>query len=106
MRQVTTEYLKWADVAMISAMLVQKESMLEILAKCRAQGLRTVVGGPITSSMAELPLYANHVVVGEAEEVVGPLAADLSRGTAKPLYQAAAAPGLDITPLPDFDLIN
>src|SRR5437868_9669374 len=48
-RQVTTEDLKWADVAMISAMLVQKESMLEILAKCRAQGLRTVVGGPITS---------------------------------------------------------
>ena len=27
-RQVTTEDLKWADVAMISAMLVQKESML------------------------------------------------------------------------------
>ena len=91
---------------MLSGMLVQKDGMLRILARCRARGLRTVVGGPITSSMTDLPLYADHVVVGEAEEIVAGLAADLERGTAKPLYQAAELPGLDTTPLPDLDLIN
>jgi radical SAM superfamily enzyme YgiQ (UPF0313 family) len=105
-RAVTDADLQWADVVMVSAMLVQKDSMLEVLARCRARGLRTVVGGPITSCMAELSQYADHLVVGEAEELVAGLVADLENGKAKPLYQAAELPGLDSTPLPDLELIN
>ncbi len=105
-RQVTDADLQWADVVMVSAMLVQKDGMMGILSRCRARGLRTVVGGPISSCMSELPLYADHVVIGEAEDIVAGLAADLERGAAKPLYQAAALPGLDSTPLPDLDLID
>jgi len=105
-RPVRDADLAWADVVLVSAMLVQRESMLQTLARCRARGLRTVVGGPITSCMVDLPLYADHVVVGEAEEIVAGLAADLERGLARPLYKAADLPGLDKTPLPDLDLIN
>jgi len=90
----------------VSAMLVQKESMLGVLERCRACGLRTVIGGPITSCMADISMYANHVVVGEAEELMAGLARDLERGTAKPLYRATELPSLDTTPLPDLDLIN
>src|ERR1700688_2862667 len=50
-----------ADVVLISAMLVQRESMLKVLARCRARGLRTVVGGPITSCTADLALYTDHI---------------------------------------------
>ena len=65
------------------------------LSRCRERGLRTVVGGPISSCMSDLPLYADHVVVGEAEELVAGLAADLERGTAKPLYQARGTAGTE-----------
>jgi len=105
-RPVSEADLDWADVVLISAMLVQKESMLRVLSRCRARGLRTVVGGPISSCMQDLPLYADHVVVGEAEELVDGLVADLERGAAQPLYQAKELPGLNITPLPKLDLIN
>jgi radical SAM superfamily enzyme YgiQ (UPF0313 family) len=105
-RPVSDADLEWADVVLISAMLVQKDGMMGILSRCRARGLRTVVGGPISSCMGDLPLYADHVVVGEAEELVAGLAADLERGVAKPLYQAPQPPGLDTTPLPNLDLIN
>ena len=105
-RPVSNADLDWADVVLISAMLVQKESMLVILSRCRARGLRTVVGGPISSCMMDLALYADHVVVGEAEEIVAGLAADLERGNAKPLYQAPEVPGLNTTPLPKLDLIS
>lgn len=105
-RPLTEADLKWADVVLVSAMLVQKESMLEILARSRARGIRTVVGGPISSCMADLPRYADHVVVGEGEDLVAGLAADLERGSAKPLYQVAELPGLDRTPLPNLDLID
>jgi radical SAM superfamily enzyme YgiQ (UPF0313 family) len=65
-----------------------------------------VIGGPVTSSVEELPQHADHVVVGEAEELVADLAADLERGTAKPVYHAGERPGLVKTPLPDLSLID
>src|SRR5512140_2041973 len=81
--------LAWADVALVSGMLVQKDSLLIILARCRARGLRTVVGGPIASGFAKLHCYADHVVIGEAEDLIAELAEDLDRGSAKPKYKAA-----------------
>ena len=98
--------LKWADVALLSGMLVHKQDLLAILARCRARGLRTVIGGPVTSSVEELPRHADHVVIGEAEDLIAGLADDLERGTAKPTYQARELPTLTKTPLPDLSLIN
>ncbi len=105
-RRLTEADLKWADVALLSGMLVHKQELLELLARCRSRGLSTVIGGPVTSSVEELPQHADHVVIGEAEELVAGLAADLERGTAKPLYNAAERPSLSKTPLPDLSLIN
>jgi radical SAM superfamily enzyme YgiQ (UPF0313 family) len=103
---LTDADLRWADVALLSGMLVHKQDLLAILERCRARGLRTVIGGPVTSSVEELPRHADHVVVGEAEELVAGLAADLENGTAKPLYRAGQLPGLVKTPLPELSLIN
>jgi radical SAM superfamily enzyme YgiQ (UPF0313 family) len=94
-RALTDSDLAWADVALVSGMLVQKDNLIVILAQCRARGIRTVVGGPIASGFAELHRYADHVVIGEAEELIAPLAEDLERGTAKQQYRASenAVPG-------------
>ena len=63
-----------------------------IVERCRARGLRTVVGGPIASSLPAAELKADHVVIGEAESLIAGLARDLEQGTAKPIYQAAERP--------------
>src|SRR6516162_473845 len=105
-RRLTDADLKWADVAFLSGMLVHKSDLLALLGRCKAAGLRTVIGGPVTSSVEELPRHADHVVIGEAEDLIAGLAEDLERGKAKPMYQAANMPGLDRTPLPDLSLIN
>ena len=105
-RSLTDADLTWADVALLSGMLVHKQDLLAILARCRAHGLRTVIGGPVTSSVEELPHHADHVVIGEAEELIEGLAADLEQGTAKPLYRAGQFPGLVKTPLPELSLIK
>jgi hypothetical protein len=62
--------------------------------------------GPIASGFAELHRYADHVVIGEAEELIAPLAENLERGSAKPQYKAIEMPSLDCSPLPDLSLIN
>ncbi|MBI4458686.1 MAG: B12-binding domain-containing radical SAM protein, partial [Acidobacteria bacterium] len=105
-RSLTEADWRWADVALLSGMLIHKDELISILDRCRKRGLRTVIGGPVTSSVPELLHHADHVVIGEAEDIVPELATDLERGTAKPVYQAPERPGLGMTPLPDLSLIN
>jgi radical SAM superfamily enzyme YgiQ (UPF0313 family) len=98
--------LRWADVVMLSGMIVHKEEIIEVLDRCRARGLPTVVGGPVTTSVEELSRHADTLVYGEAEDLMEDLVQDLERGNPKPAYKAERLPGLDRTPLPDLSLIN
>ena len=79
---------------------------MQIVERCRERGLRTVVGGPITSSVTAAELKADHVVIGEAESLIGELARELEAGTARPVYQAAERPEMAASPLPDLSLIK
>ena len=98
--------LAWADVALISGMHIQRESLAAILERCRAIGLRTVVGGPIASSVPPEELGADHVVIGEGESIVFGLALDIERDTAAAVYEAEERPELTTSPLPDLSLIK
>jgi radical SAM superfamily enzyme YgiQ (UPF0313 family) len=98
--------LAWADVVMLSGMHIQHAPLTAIVERCRSRGLRTVVGGPIASSLSAAELKTDHVVIGEAEELIAELARDLELGIAKPVYQAAERPEMKSSPLPDLSLIK
>ena len=85
--------LAWADVVLVSGMHIQRESLLSVVERCRARGLRTVVGGPIASSLPAAELKADHVVIGEAESLIADLARDLEQGTAKPRLSGRGTAG-------------
>jgi radical SAM superfamily enzyme YgiQ (UPF0313 family) len=97
----------WADLVMISGMRVQKDDIRETLLRARALGKRTMIGGPFASSEPELLLsLADHVVVGEPDEVFPEIAADVVRGSAKRLYVVEDKPDVSKTPVPRFDLLK
>ena len=98
--------LDWADVVLLSGMHIQRESLMAIIERCHARGLRTVVGGPIASSVSANELKADIVVIGEAESLIDGLARDLEEGTPLAVYQAAERPEMGTSPLPDLSLIN
>ncbi|WP_420239202.1 B12-binding domain-containing radical SAM protein [Telmatobacter bradus] len=98
--------LDWADVVLLSGMHIQHEDLAAVIERCRARGLKTVVGGPIASSVPPEELKADHVVIGEAEELIARLAQDLEQGTARPVYQASEKPDLSTSPIPDLSLIK
>ena len=98
--------LAWADIVLLSSMHVQQEHLHSLVRRCRARGLRTVVGGPITSSLPAADIGADHIVIGEAETIVDDLVRDLESGHAHPVYEAAERPSLERTPMPDFSLIR
>ena len=97
----------WADLVMVSGMSVQRDDIRQTLLRARALGKRTMIGGPYASSEpdAVLPL-ADHVVVGEPDEVFDRIAADLERGSAQRLYVIQDKPDVSKTPVPRFDLLK
>ena len=104
--RLKTSDLDWADMVFATAMLVQKESLREVVKLAKARGKRVVLGGPyVTSTIEELP-DADHIFRGEAEQTLPEFVADLARGETKPVYQAAERPALATTPIADFGLAN
>jgi radical SAM superfamily enzyme YgiQ (UPF0313 family) len=98
--------IDWADMVFATAMLVQKDSLKQVVKRCRAAGKRVVVGGPyITTSVEELP-DADHIFLGEAETTLPQFIEDLARGEAKRSYQATERPPLSATPQADFHLVD
>jgi radical SAM superfamily enzyme YgiQ (UPF0313 family) len=92
---------------MVSGMRVQKADIRDTLLRARALGKRTIIGGPFASSEPELLLrLADHVVVGEPDEVFPEIASDLERGSARRLYVVKEKPDVSKTPLPRFDLLK
>ncbi len=98
--------LDWADVVFFSAMIVQGPSLREQIARCKLRGLRTVVGGPIASTQDPNLAEADHIVEGEAEELIAELASDLERGVARPHYKAPRLPDVTLSPLPELHLAS
>jgi radical SAM superfamily enzyme YgiQ (UPF0313 family) len=100
------EDLRRADVVMLSAMLVHEASVREVVARCAALGKRVVAGGPLFTTGHEAFPEIQHFVLGEAEELMPQLVADLESGRLQKIYQAAHRPSLALSPVPRWDLID
>jgi radical SAM superfamily enzyme YgiQ (UPF0313 family) len=98
--------LQWADIVFFSGMIVQGPSMKEQIARAKRYGKRTVIGGPITSSHDPVISEADHVVEGEAEEIISQLADELEHGCAKPYYHDQKMVDVTRVPLPALHLAS
>ncbi|MCW5960697.1 MAG: B12-binding domain-containing radical SAM protein [Pyrinomonadaceae bacterium] len=103
---LTRKDIEWADMVFLSAMIVQKQSLDQVVKQCKELGKPVVVGGPFVSTSSDLVPEADHIFVGEAETTLPEFIKDLEDGNPKRIYQAAVRPSLELTPLPDFDLID
>ena len=98
---------EWADLVLVSAMHAQRTDTLAILGRARELGTRTFIGGPWASSEPErLRKVADHVMVGEAEDVFAGIALALENGTAHALYKVDDKPDMSRSPIPRFDLLQ
>ncbi len=103
---LSDEDLLWSDLVMVSAMQVQQVDVRRTLEHASRLGRRTMIGGPYASSEPEalLPL-ADHVVVGEPDEIFGEITSDIEAGSARKLYRVTDKPDVRRTPVPRFDLL-
>ncbi len=104
--ELSAEDLAWADYAFISAMVVQRESARQIIARCKKAGVKVVAGGPLFTSEYEKFEEVDSFVLNEAEETLPPFIADLEQGNARRMYTTSDYPDIQATPVPAWELLD
>lgn len=98
--------IAWADCVFISAMDVQRHSAHEVVRRCRQMGKKIVAGGPLFTIVHDEFPGVDHFVLGEAEDLMPRLVADLERGVGERFYQSTERPDMRRSPIPAWDLID
>ena len=104
--KLTQKDLAWADCVLISAMTVQRESSRQIIARCKADGLTIIAGGPLFTGEYDQFADVDHFVLNEAELTLPAFLEDYKNGCAKRVYKTPEYADLARTPPPRWELIN
>lgn len=103
---LTEEDLDWADYVFISAMIVQRESVRDVIERCKTAGVKVVAGGPLFTMEHEQFPDVDHFVLNEAEETLAPFLRDLEQGQAQRVYASAEFPDIHQTPAPLWQMAD
>ena len=103
---LTDKDISWADYVFISAMVVQRDSVMEVIGRCKKLGVGVVAGGPLFTSEHENFEEVDHLVLNEAETTLPAFLADLEKGCPKHIYTSTERPDITKTPLPMWQLLD
>jgi len=98
--------LTWADIVVISAMVVQQQSAHELIARCKHAGKKVVAGGPLFSGAADQFDQVDHLILNEAEITLPLFLEDLAQGRAQHVYKSDQYADLQTTPPPLWSIAN
>ncbi|HEX7365332.1 MAG TPA: B12-binding domain-containing radical SAM protein [Dehalococcoidia bacterium] len=98
--------IEWADYVFISAMAVQKESVEQVIKRCRRLRTKIVAGGPLFTTGHEEFDEVDHFVLNEAEITLPLFLEDLKNGQEKHIYTSDKWADITKTPIPAWDLID
>lgn len=98
--------IAWADMVMISAMIVQRESARLLIERCKRAGKTVVAGGPLFLGEHEKFPQVDHFILNEGEITLPLFLSDLARGCPQPLYRTEAFADMSMTPTPLWELVE
>jgi radical SAM superfamily enzyme YgiQ (UPF0313 family) len=87
-------------------MTVQRDSTKEIIARCKAKGLKIIAGGPLFTAEPDTLEDVDHLVLDEAELTLPSFLEDLKNGHLKKVYRASGFCDLYHTPVPSWELVD
>jgi radical SAM superfamily enzyme YgiQ (UPF0313 family) len=103
---LTQHDLLWADFVMVSAMIVQRKSAQEVIAKAIQAGKKVVAGGPLFTSEYQNFPQVDYLVLNEAEITLPQFLTDLVHGTPQHIYMTDEYPDITQTPVPLWELVD
>jgi radical SAM superfamily enzyme YgiQ (UPF0313 family) len=99
---------RWADLVIISAMMVQKEDFLHLIREGVGRGKKVAVGGPYPTSIPQdaLNAGAQYLILDEGEITIPMFLESLAKGEPSGTYRTLVKPDVTTTPIPRFDLLK
>jgi len=108
-RPVTEAEWQWADMVIMSAMIVQKDDIIRHISIAKYYGKPVAVGGPYPTSMPEemVAAGADYLILDEGEITLPMFVAALERGEKQGRFTAGGEkPDVTSTPIPRYDLLE
>ncbi|MBD1912065.1 MULTISPECIES: B12-binding domain-containing radical SAM protein [unclassified Leptolyngbya] len=99
----------WADLVIISGMIVQKEDMVFLIELAKRKRKPVAVGGPYVTSVPEVAQEAgaDFLVLDEGEITLPLFVEALERGETSGIFRSnGEKPDVTTTPIPRFDLLD
>ena len=104
--KLTDSDLAWADYVFISAMIVQKESVYEVVTRCKKFGLKVVAGGPLFTVSYDQFEEIDCFVLNEGELTLPSFISDLEQGKLQRVYSTTNYAELNKSPIPQWDIVD
>jgi radical SAM superfamily enzyme YgiQ (UPF0313 family) len=107
-RQLSADDWKWAEMVMLSGMIVQREGLLSLIREAKQRQIPVVVGGPYATSVSQeiLEAGADFLVRGEGENTIPLWLAAWRNGATHGVFEHESRPDMTLSPVPRFDLLN
>ena len=105
---LTDAHWDWADLVILSGMIVQKPDFLQKIQDAKQRGKKVMVGGPYATSMPQdcLEAGADYLVLDEGEITLPLFVEALERGESSGVFRAEEKPDVTLTPIPRYDLLE
>lgn len=104
--RLTSHDLEWADCVFISAMVAQRESVKEVIRRCRRVGVKIVAGGPLFIAEHDDFAEVDHFVLNEGEITLPRFVQDLEAGRAQRIYETSEYADMTQSPTPLWELVD
>ncbi|MBV8883653.1 MAG: B12-binding domain-containing radical SAM protein [Chroococcidiopsidaceae cyanobacterium CP_BM_RX_35] len=99
----------WADLIIVSGMIVQKSDLVSIIREAKQRGKLVAAGGPYVTSVPDAAIAAgvDFLVLDEGEITLPQLVEALDRGETSGMFSAGDnKPDVTHTPVPRYDLLD
>ena len=105
-REITEEEWDWAELVIISGMIVQKEDLLAQLKAAKKRGKPVAVGGPYATTSPQEVQEADYLVLDEGEITLPMFVEAIAKGEKSGTFRATEKPTVTETPIPRYDLLE
>ena len=106
--EVTESDWSWAELVIISGMIVQKNDMIALIGRAKQRNKPVAVGGPYatTSPQEVLDAKADFLILDEGEITLPMFVAAIEQGDRSGIFRSAEKPAVTETPIPRYDLLD
>ncbi|MEO0014055.1 MAG: hypothetical protein RLZZ535_2444 [Cyanobacteriota bacterium] len=105
-QEVTESDWDWAELVIISGMIVQKNDMLAQILEAKNRNKLVAVGGPYATTSPQEVEAADFLVLDEGEITLPMFIAAIERGDRSGVFRSTEKPAVTETPIPRYDLLD